>query len=388
MKVKVIGIGGAGTRAVSFMNSEWGNGPELAGVHSDVDRLQALGLAQIVAIGEGVKEQGSMGGNVAAAGQMAEQDAAKLSVLSENFDVVMLTTGLGGGTGSGVVPVVARCAKENGAFCIAFVSMPFDFEGESRKRTAFQALQKLREHADAVILVPNQQLISAAPDTPMVEAFERSTQRLAGSIHALWCLLLHRGVIQIDLGDIREMVRHADSCKLMYGEAKGENRIEELQQRLENDPLVQTGHWTGHGQKILVGICGGNDLTLAEVEAVMGHWTERIGPNADVITGVSVDQEWEQRIGAVLLTAEVDDDLQEQSDSQQDHAEDSNEASGTEKKKKSPRQTRPRRKNLRQSKLELSPTGKGKFKDVEPTIYDGEDLDIPAFLRKGIQLPK
>src|SRR5881296_1028821 len=205
IRLKILGIGGAGGNAVAQIASQPGalTGVELIAINTDLQALNAITGAERIQIGSSVTHGLGAGGDAEIGSRAAQQDTERLETLCQNTDIIFITTGLGGGTGTGAAPVVARIAKERGALVLAFAALPFGFEGERRRQQAQAGLEQLRAQADAVISVPNEKLLKLSESATAVDVFQRGNDLIATAAQAIWQLLSRKGLINLDFADVR-----------------------------------------------------------------------------------------------------------------------------------------------------------------------------------------
>jgi cell division protein FtsZ len=350
----------------------------------------------------------------------AEEEIEQLRDLCTGADVVFVVAGLGGGTGTGAGPVVARVAKEAGALVLGVVVLPFDCEGTRRQRQAQLGLQELKEAADGVICLPNQKVFKLIDEnTSLLEAFAITNELVAQGVRGIWRLLARPGLINVDYADLCSVTkgRHSESA-LASAEARGENRAREVVEKILAHPLIEGGLAFTEAAGILVCIAGGRDLTMAEVNRIM----EQISRHTDqvhIIMGASVFDELEDKLmvtvvasrrsGAVTRHGPVppEDDGAGQASAElaPQMVETSGPSRATSRFNAPPPPTTPEKteqllnqqpgvagrsrkgsSRLRQGQLQLEIISKGRFEKSEPTIHQGQDLDVPTYIRRGVAL--
>lgn len=383
-RICVVGVGGGGCSAVDRMAEGWADGPSLAAINTNAHTLSALKVPTKLQIGLQVTRGLSSGGDPQTGRLAAEADYESLRGFFSGTGLVFLVATLGGGTGSGAAPVVARAAREQGAMVLCFGTLPFDFEGETRRGQAARALGALRDEADAVIVVPNQRLFELVRDGAGAEAaFRQADEVLGGGIQSIWNLVTRPGLINLDFADLRHVVQNSGgTCVFGYGEGTGEGKALTAATAVLNSPLLDHGRIVAAAQALLVSIVGGPDLALGEIESVMKSVSSAAPKEAEVFMGAAVRPDWTGRVSVTIVAAEQWSRPKETTgaspsgDSAPARADD---PTGFKRK---------RRGKATQTSLTLEPVGKGRFKDVEPTILDGEDLDIPAFMRRGLVIDR
>jgi len=385
-RIVVVGVGGGGCNAVDAMAAEWTNAPALVAVNTDAQSLEGLRQARPLVIGRKITNGLGTGGDMDVGRLAAEDDNGPLRALFTGIDLAFIVTTLGGGTGTGAAPLVARAAQEAGALTIAFATLPFEFEGEHRLSQARQGLAKLRDQADIVVVVPNQDLFAAAgSNLPAEEAFRLADYHLGMGVFAIWKLLVTRGVINLDFATLRQVANCSDeACLFSYGEGKGSDRAADAVQTALRSPLVGGGKAVAEAEAVIVSILGGPDLALREIESVMSTVRGAARKNTNLFMGAAIDLAW---AGAVAVTLVV---------SQRWTAEEPVAVAPAEPaggKAAEPPPAKPGSRKKRTSALQPSlglenSVAKGMFKDVESTAIDGVDMDIPTFIRRRVVIEK
>jgi cell division protein FtsZ len=344
----------------------------------------------------------------------AAEDVEKLRQICAGADIVCVVAGLGGGTGTGAGPVVARLAREGGALVLGIVTLPFEFEGSRRQRQAQSGLRELKEEADGVICLPNQKVFKLIDEhTSVNEALKITNELLAQGVRGIWRLVTHTGLINVDFNDLCAVLRgrHEESS-LATVEASGENRSHEVVEKLLAHPFLESGQALAEAESVLVSLAGGPDLTMAEVNRVMEQ-INRQCENAHIIMGAGIYEAFAGKLSVTLVMSRENGADARSHANAKDGAGDAQEhelANPKEPRRPSqrhvppaptltPQQTeqllaqqaggnRSRRKivALRQGQLPLEIVSKGRFEKSEPTIHGGEDLDVPTYLRRGVAL--
>ena len=380
----VIGVGDGGCRAVERIAAQWAGGPAAVAVNTNARSLDELSVPAKVAIGAKTTQGLGAGGDPSLGRLSAEEDSRVLSELFAEVDLAFVVVGLGGGTGTGAAPVVARVAREKGALVMCFATLPFNFEGETRRTQALRGLASLREDADAVIAVPNQRLFELVRSGATAEdAFDRADEARGEGIRAIWNVLQPRGLISLDFAGLRSVVQHSGGTSVFgCGEAEGADRARAAAAAALDNPLLDHGRAVGHARSLLVSVVGGASMTLGEIEAVMNAVSAAAPNDARVFMGAATRPEWGDRLSVTIVASEQWNVPAEDSGAAGAGAgvEEVETGEGGGRRKRAGKAT--------QTKLSLEATGRGRFKDVEPTILDGEDLDIPTFRRRGIVVDK
>src|SRR5262245_13144452 len=434
--LKVFGVGGAGCNAVEHIAHQRAAQSELANVqlnavNTDLQSLLDLSVECVMPLGATRTRGLGTGGDPELGRAAAEEDAEQLRRLCAGAEVVVIVTGLGGGTGTGASPVLARVAKEGGALVLAMATLPFECEGARRLSQAQAGLEQLKEAADAVLCLPNQRVLKLIDEhTSLVETFKITNDLLAQGLRGIWRLLTRAGIINVDFADLCAVVRgqHAESA-FACAEARGEHRAREVVEKLLTSPLLEGGLVLNEADSVLVSIVAGSDLTMAEVNRVMSQ-VNRACEHAHIIMGAAVEADFGDRLSATVIATRrsplepepaptVSTEPAATRESQKvgpaSPAAEEPPAFDTEFFEKAP-QARPAsrfvppppdlppdkkaqllaqqngkmhgnpRSRMRQGLLPLEIVSKGRFEKSEPTIHHGEDLDVPTYIRRGVPL--
>src|SRR5256886_9174201 len=307
--LKVLGVGGAGCNAVEHIarqraaQSEFAD-VRLAAVNTDLQSLLDLSVECVMPLGATRTRGLGAGGDPDVGRTAAEEDTEQLRQLCAGAEVVVIVTGLGGGTGTGASPVVARVAKEAGALVLAIATLPFECEGARRQRQAQAGLEELKETADAVLCLPNQRVIKLIDEnTSLIETFKITNDLLAQGLRGIWRLLARAGIINVDFADLCAVVRgqHAESS-FACAEAQGEHRAREVVEKLVASPWLEGGTVLHEAESVLVSIVAGSDLTMAEVNRVMSQINHAC-EYAHIIMGAAVEAELGDRLSVTAIAA-------------------------------------------------------------------------------------
>ncbi|MFH0879310.1 MAG: cell division protein FtsZ [Lentisphaerota bacterium] len=397
-RMLVVGLGGGGCNVVGRMSGSWHDGPDLCVINTDARALESCAVPQQLQIGKNLTHGLGAGGDVAVGKMAADDDADLLRSLVSQTDMVFIVVTLGGGTGTGAAPLLAKIAREEGALTICFASMPFDFEGEHRKGQAREGFQALKEECDAMVCLPNQGLLEMVNDrTSVQETFQTSDRVLGLQIKSLWRLLSQNGMINIDFADVRNMVDQSGGvCYFGFGEGSGTSRADQAVRAVMDSPLLERGHILSHANALLVCILGGSDLTLVDIQKVMQKIKSLIRSDARMTMGALVDEVWSGRMAIMLLVAEARRDAPSAQTARGDvrAAPAGDTAAGAPAAGIPPAAQTARgevraptgKKSAVQATLNFDPSEKGRFSNIEPTLYNGEDLDIPTYVRRGIRI--
>src|SRR5437773_7427868 len=300
--LKVFGVGGAGCNAVEHISQSGLPGVRFAALNTDIQSLVDLSVECVVPLGSLLTRGLGAGGDPEIGRAAAEEETEGLRKLCAGAGVVVIMTGLGGGTGTGASPVLARVAKEAGALVLAMATLPFECEGARRQRQAQAGLEQLKEAADAVLCLPNQRVLKLIDEnTSLIETFKITNDLLAQGLRGIWRLLSRAGIINVDFADLCAVVRgqHAESS-FACAEAGGEHRAREVVENLLASPLLEGGAVLNEAESVLVSIVAGSDLTMAEVNRLMSQ-INRASENAQIIMGAAVEKELGDRLSVTLV---------------------------------------------------------------------------------------
>ncbi len=298
--IKVVGIGGAGTNAINRMVDSGVKGVEFIAVNTDVQQLDVCDADVKIHIGQEITHGLGGGANPDVGREAMEVSRDQLKAALRGADLVFVTAGEGGGTGTGGAPVVAQVARELGAVTIAIVTKPFGFEGNRRLRQAMDGIEVLRDVADTVISIPNDRLLEVVErNTSVVEAFQHADDILRQGVQGVTDLITVPGLINLDFADVRTIVKDAGTALLGIGIAGGENRAQAAADMAIHSPLLETSIDGARG--LLLNITGGEDLTLYEVNEAAGVISEAADDDANIIFGAVVDERLAGKISITVV---------------------------------------------------------------------------------------
>ena len=289
-KIKVVGVGGGGGNAVSRMYDDIGiRGIEFIAINTDAQDLDYCRAKRKIYIGKNLTRGLGTGMNPDIGRQAAEENRSEISEALKGADLVFITIGLGGGTGSGAGPIVAEAAKENGALTIAVVTKPFTFEGSQRSRIAQEALTKLKEKVDTIIVIPNDRIFTIIKkDTPLLKAFEYIDVILRSAVQGIAELIAAPGIINVDFADIKTIMKDAGPALVGIGVANGQERALNSVNQVVNSPLLEVSIDGAKG--VLFGVASNRDLKMAEINEVAKVITASVDPAAKIIFGAYHDR--------------------------------------------------------------------------------------------------
>ncbi len=286
--IRVVGVGGAGLNAVDRMIDAGITQVDFIAVNTDIQQLQMSDASTKLHIGSELTEGLGSGADAEIGRRAAEDGYDSIKRALRGSDMVFVTAGEGGGTGSGAAPVVARIARELGALTVGIVTMPFKFEGTRRRKQADEGVQALREACDTLIVIPNDRLLEVLDrSTSMLDAFRIADDVLRHGVQGICDLITNPGLINLDFADVRTIMADSGSALMGIGYASGENRAKEAAERALRSPLIETEIVGARG--ILLSIAGGDDLTLYEVNEAAEAVREAATDDTNIIFGATID---------------------------------------------------------------------------------------------------
>jgi cell division protein FtsZ len=300
--IRVIGIGGGGCNAINRMIDGGLNGVEFFAVNTDVQALRNSRTESTVHIGGGETRGLGAGANPTLGREAAEASREDLSMILGEADLVFLTAGMGGGTGTGAAPIIAELARQAGALTIAVVTKPFAFEGRKRMQIAEQGIGELEQKVDTLITIPNERILQVIEKkTPLNEAFSYADEVLRQGIAGISDLITQPGLINLDFADVKTIMTDAGSAMMGIGEGTGEHRAADAAQKAIASPLLETTIEGARG--VIFNISGGNDLAMYEVNEAAEMISRAVDPDAQIIFGASIDPSLQGKVRVTVLAA-------------------------------------------------------------------------------------
>lgn len=299
-RIKVIGVGGGGGNAVNRMINSGLQGVEFWSVNTDAQALEAAEAPNRVQIGDRLTRGLGTGGNPELGESAAEESRDLIQSCVQNADLVFITAGMGGGTGSGAAPVVARLSKEKGNLTVGVVTFPFTFEGRRRAKQAQEAIENLRRNVDTLIIIPNDRLLDVVEDgTALQDAFLLADDVLRQGVQGISDIITIPGLVNVDFADVKAIMTNSGTAMLGVGVASGKNRAEEAALAATSAPLIERSIERATG--LVYNITGGKDLTLQEVNIVSEVVTGLADPSANVIFGAVIDDAYEGEVHVTII---------------------------------------------------------------------------------------
>ena len=299
--IKVIGVGGGGGNAVQHMVSSDVDGVEFICANTDAQALNNMGSRNVLQLGGEITKGLGAGANPDIGRDAALEDREQILEMLSGADMVFITAGMGGGTGTGAAPIVAEVAKELGILTVAVVTKPFPFEGKKRMLIADQGIKELSEHVDSLIIVPNEKLLQVlGKNCTLMKAFDEANDVLKGAVQGISDLIIRPGMINVDFADVRTVMSEMGTSMMGTGSARGENRAIEAAEAAVRSPLLEDVDLMG-ARGILVNITAGLDLGLGEFSDVGQVIEEFASDSATVVIGTVIDPEMSDEIKVTVV---------------------------------------------------------------------------------------
>ncbi len=301
-RIRVVGVGGSGGNAVNHMVTEKVRGVEFIAINTDAQDLHNSQAKRKIHIGKNLTRGLGAGGNPDMGRRASEETREEIANAIKGSDMVFITCGMGGGTGTGAAPVVAKIARESGALTVGVVTKPFLFEGQERMRLAMQGIEELKREVDALITIPNDRLLAIVDrETTVKSAFALCDNVLKQAVEGISDLITMPGIINVDFADIRSVMENAGSALMGFGVSAGEKRAEEAARAAINSPLLEVSITGAKG--VLFAVAGGDDLGMLEIQDAARVVTESIDPHAKVIFGTIRDEKLKKNEVKVTVIA-------------------------------------------------------------------------------------
>ena len=302
--IKVVGVGGAGGSAVNRMKEDGLSGVESIAINTDAQALHHSNADTKVHIGKGL----GAGGDPEKGQSAAEESRENIKESLKGADMVFITLGAGGGTGSGAGPIVAKEAKDQGILTVGVVTRPFTFEGAQRKRNADKAIDEMTGAVDALITIPNDRLLQTIdPRTPLLETFKIADDVLRQGVQGISELITEHALINLDFADVKAIMKDAGSALMGIGRASGENRAKLAAQQAIESPLIEVKIDGARG--VLFSVAGGYDMSMSEIQEAAEEITGAVSPDANIIFGASIRPELQDEIVITVVATGFDSDV-------------------------------------------------------------------------------
>ena len=380
--IKVIGVGGGGNNAVNRMIDANITSAQFVAINTDKQALLLSKAEHRLQIGEKLTRGLGAGADPDVGQKAAEESKASISEMLKDCDLVFITAGMGGGTGTGAAPVVAQIAKEMGILTIAVVTKPFGFEGRTRQANSERGLENLRKYVDTLVIIPNDKLLKLVPKgTPIIEAFMYADDVLRQGIQGISDLIVTPSLINLDFADVRSVMKNRGLAHMGIGHSKGENKTIEAVRQAVSSPLLETTIEGATG--VIINVKGGLDLPLDEVYEAADLVKEVVDPSCNIIFGSGIDESLNDEVEITIIATGFQSDAKENEDKNLDNVKKTVEAVN----------------NFSNKRYEGFPIGRSmqsqtqeSFKEDKPEFAENEgvqtsrlqveDNDIPPYLKK------
>ncbi len=310
--IKVIGVGGGGGNAVQHMVETEIEGVEFICANTDAQHLGSLSVPTLLQLGHSVTKGLGAGANPDVGKQAALEDRDRIQEAVEGADMVFITAGMGGGTGTGGAPVVAQVAREMGILTVAVVTKPFPFEGKKRMDLALQGMAELGQHVDSLITIPNEKLLSVlGRQMSLLDAFRAANEVLRGAVQGIAELITRPGLINVDFADVRTVMSEMGMAMMGSGMASGEKRAREAAEAAINSPLLESVNLAG-ARGLLVNVTAGMDLSIGEFDEVGEIVQDLAADEASVVVGTVIDPEMKDELRVTIVATGIANHMQKE----------------------------------------------------------------------------
>lgn len=301
--IKVVGVGGAGNNSILRMSDVGIKGTELIACNTDAQDLLTIVADKKILLGKELTAGLGAGADPDRGEEAAKEAAPQLKKALEGADMVFITCGLGGGTGTGAAPIIAEIAKKHGSLTVGVVTLPFSMEGNQRYNNAIRGLKRLQEVVDTLIVIPNDKLLEIAPDLPMQTAFKVADEILTNAVKGIAELVTKPGLINLDFADVRAIMSDGGVAMIGVGESDTEHRAIEAVEKAITNPLLDVDIAGAKGA--LINVIGGENMTLEEAKQVVKTVSDRLDQDAKVIWGATISKDLQDTIRAMLIVTGV-----------------------------------------------------------------------------------
>ena len=301
--IKVVGAGGCGNNTINRITEVGIAGAESVAINTDAQDLLYTTADKKILIGRQITHGLGAGSNPKIGEEAAKESEQQIKQALQHADMVFITCGLGGGTGTGSAPVIAEVAKKLGALTVGVVTMPFSMEGAKRYENAINGLEKLEQIVDTLIVIPNDKLLELAPDLPLHTAFKVADEILTNAVKGIAELVTKAGLINLDFADVRAVMKGGGVALIGVGESDSENRAVEAVEKAISNPLLDVDITGANGA--LINVSGGEDMTLDEARKVVETISERLSDNATIIWGAQIHKDLEKTLRTMLIVTGV-----------------------------------------------------------------------------------
>ena len=302
-KIKVIGIGGGGGNSLSRMQEIGIKGGELIAINTDAQDLLYSNADQKILIGRELTQGLGSGSNPKVGAEAAKESESEIKKKIAGADMVFITCGMGGGTGTGAAPVVAQIAKRQGALTIGIITLPFTIEGRKRIENAMEGLERMESVVDTLIVIPNDKLLELAPELPLHTAFKIADEILTNSVKGITELVTTNGLVNLDFADVKAVMVNGGVSLIGMGESDSNNRAIEAVEKAIDNPLLDVDISNANGA--LVNVIGGPDMSLDEYKVIIETIGSKLSPNAKLIGGAQISPDMDKSLRVLLIVTGV-----------------------------------------------------------------------------------
>jgi cell division protein FtsZ len=305
-RIKVVGVGGAGGNAINNMIAAKLRGVEFYSANTDIQSLERSTCSHKIQLGVSVTKGLGAGADPDIGRQAAEENTNEIKEAVKGADMVFITAGMGGGTGTGACPVVAQQCKEDGALTVAVVTKPFKFEGDKRMRRALEGIEKLKKEVDTLIIIPNERLKAVgSKNSTFRELIVRADEVLLNAVKGISDLIISSGFINLDFADVKKVMEQMGTAIMGTGKAKGENRATEAAKQAINSPLLEDISVNG-AKGLLMNITGPSDMTMEEIDEASNFIKGEVDSEAEIFWGVVFDENMGDEIMITVIATGID----------------------------------------------------------------------------------
>lgn len=302
-RIKVIGVGGAGGNTTSRMREVGIKGGEIIAINTDAQDLLYANADKKILIGREISKGLGAGSNPRIGAEAAREQSTEIKKRLSDSDMVFITCGLGGGTGTGAAPVIAELAKKQGALTIGVVTLPFTVEGQKRIENATEGLERMESIVDTLIVIPNDKLLELAPDLPLPTAFKVADEILTNAVKGITELVTRSGLVNLDFADVKAIMSNGGVSLIGVGESDSNQRAAEAVDKALNNPLLDVNIQNAKGA--LINVIGGDDLALDEYKQIVQAIGDKLSPEAKIISGAQLSKDMEGMVKVLLIITGV-----------------------------------------------------------------------------------
>ncbi|HDK25879.1 MAG TPA: cell division protein FtsZ [Candidatus Atribacteria bacterium] len=301
--IKVVGVGGAGNNTATRLVESGASGAEVIGVNTDAQQLLYCKADKKILLGKNLTRGLGAGADPAVGEEAAKENKHEIEEVLKGADMVFVTCGLGGGTGTGSIPIIAETAKKMNALTVGVVTMPFTMEGKQRTDNALMGLDKLEKNVDTLIVIPNDKLLEIVPEVSITTAFKIADEVLVNAVRGITDLVMKPGLVNLDFADLKAVMKDGGLAMIGLGSSDTENKGIESVERALNNPLLDMEIDGAKGA--LINISGGKDITIKECQEIVERVSSVLDPNAKIIWGATIDKELGDAVKTLLVVTGI-----------------------------------------------------------------------------------